>query len=478
VLIRRCEIDGSAPLDVRIARDRIVEIGAGMSAAAGEYVVDAAGGALLPGLHDHHLHLFALAAAERSIDCGPPVVQSLQDLARSLSAPRSAGEDWLRGVHYHESVAGHLDRFLLDRLVCDRPLRIQHRSGAAWFLNSRAIELLGLDAVVDAPGIERDASGHATGRLFRCDKLLREAITGEPMPFLSTVSRRLAGYGVTGVTDATATNGKKELRALADASDAGELLQRVVVMGARFVPPQAHPCIDVGAVKILLDEYALPALDDLARDITHAHADGRTVAIHAVTRAELVLACGALEAAGVRVGDRLEHASVMPPSLAEWVANLGVAVVTQPNFVRERGDSYLRDVEPADRAWLYRCRGAIDAGIALGGGTDAPYGEADPWLAMQAAVTRRTRGGAPLGADEALTPERALALFTTPARDPGGRPRHVEVGAVADLCLLDRSWSRARDALSSETVEATFVGGRTVWKRGQAPFSQESEKGA
>jgi len=471
VLIRRCEIEGRGPLDVRIADERIVEIDDRLSTDAGDAVIEAAGGALLPGLHDHHIHLLALAAADRSVDCGPPAVRSLDELADALSGHRVADDDWLRGIGYHESVAGDLDRVVLDRLVSDRPLRIQHRSGAAWFLNSRAVESLGLDASVDAAGVERDPAGRATGRLFRCDKLLREAITGEPSPSVGGISLRLASYGVTGVTDATATNGKPELRVFTDASDSGELLQRAVVMGVRFVPPLDHARVSVGAVKLLLDEYALPALDDLKRDIAHAHADGRIVAIHAVTRTEIALACGAIEAAGVRSGDRLEHASVMPPALAEWIARLGVTAVTQPNFVYERGDSYLRDVEAADQPWLYRCRGAIDAGVSLGGGTDAPYGDPDPWLAMRAAVARRTRDGAALGPHESLTPERALSLFTTPAHSPGGAPRRVEVGAAADLCLLDRAWSRAREELTSALVQRTLVGGRTIWKRGQAPFS-------
>jgi len=419
----------------------------------------------LPGLHDHHIHLFALAAASRSIPCGPPAVESIDELARALADHRVADDEWLRGVSYHESVAGDLDRAVLDRMVADRPLRIQHRSGAAWFVNSRAIELLGLDDAVDAPGVERSGDGRATGRLFRCDKLLRETVTGERAPYLAPVSKLLASYGVTGVTDATATNGRQELRLLTDACDAGDLLQRVVVMGARFVPPDAHRTVAVGAVKILLDEYALPALDDLVRDIEHAHADERAVAIHAVTRTEMVLACGALEAAGPRAGDRIEHASVMPPALAEWIAHLGLTVVTQPGFVRDRGDSYIRDVDAVDQPWLYRCRGAIDAGISLGAGTDAPFGSPDPWLAMQAAVTRRTLGGAVLGAAERLTPERALALFTSPPNAPGGLPRPVNLGAIADLCLLDRPWSSARSDLSSATVRTTLRAGRVIWSR-------------
>ncbi len=465
MLIRRVEIAGRAPLDVAIDSDRVVAIADRIDPRSGEEVLDAAGAALLPGLHDHHIHLFALAAAARSVRCGPPDVRDIHALGCALRAHAVADDEWLRGIGYHESVAGELDRGVLDRIVADRPLRIQHRSGAAWFVNSRAIEVLGLDASVDAPGVDRDTDGRATGRLFRCDRLLRESVIGERMPTLGATSHRIASFGVTGVTDATATNAKQEIRAFTDASAAGDLLQRVVVMGARFVPPPDHASIALGAVKIILDEYALPALDDLTRDIDHAHADRRAVAIHAVTRTELVLACGAFAAAGSQTGDRIEHAAIMTPELADWVARLGLTVVTQPSFIRERGDSYLRDVELADQAWLYRCRGALNAGIPLGGGTDAPYGDPDPWLAMQAAVTRRTEAGALLGEGEKLTPEQALALFTATPELPGGVARTVEVGAVADLCLLDRPWSRARDELSSGTVAATIRAGRVIWRR-------------
>jgi predicted amidohydrolase YtcJ len=133
--------------------------------------------------------------------------------------------------------------------------------------------------------------------------------------------------------------------------------------------------------------------------------------------------------------------------------------------VRSRGDTYLCEVDAADRPWLYRCAGFDAAGVALGGSTDAPFGEGDPWRAMQAAVERRTASGAPLGADEALTPERALALFMTPWDAPGGAPRRVALGAPADLCLLDRPWRRARDLLASEAVRATLVAGRLVEMR-------------
>jgi predicted amidohydrolase YtcJ len=215
----------------------------------------------------------------------------------------------------------------------------------------------------------------------------------------------------------------------------------------------------IGAFKILLDEPALPDLEELTVAIRTAHAVGRPVAIHTVTRTELLFALAALESAGARTGDRLEHASVAPEETLVRFARLGLTIVTQPNFVAERGDAYLRDVDERDRPGLYRVRSLLEAGVAVGGGTDAPFGEADPWRAMQAAVDRRTPDGSVLGPDERVAPEIALELFTSSAHAPGGPRRRVAVGQRADLCLLDLPWSAARTRLASTRVRGILVAG-------------------
>jgi predicted amidohydrolase YtcJ len=464
VLIARAEIDGIAPLDVRIADGRIAEIGRGLAHRAGETRIDAGGGALLPGLHDHHLHLFALAAAEASLRCGPPAVRDADAFAKAL-ANAGGREGWIRGIGYHESVAGELDRTRLDALVPDRPARIQHRSGALWIVNSAGVESLGLDRGADARGVERAPDGRATGRLYRLDAWLRERIESGGPPPLDGVSRRLAAFGVTGVTDATATNGSGELEALVAAAQRGELCQRVVVMGSAQLPEATHPYVVRGAVKVLLDERDLPGFEELQETIADAHRRERPAAIHCVTRAELVLATAAFAAAGSRAGDRIEHAAVAPPEALPPLCELSLTVVTQPNFVRERGDAYLVDVEARDRPWLYRGRGLLEASVSLGGGTDAPFGDPDPWAAMRAAVDRNTEAGFALGPDEGLSPERALALFTSPASAPGDPPRPIAVRAPADLCLLDRPWSAARSELSSTLVTAAIRDGSIIWQR-------------
>jgi predicted amidohydrolase YtcJ len=188
------------------------------------------------------------------------------------------------------------------------------------------------------------------------------------------------------------------------------------------------------------------------------------VAIHCVTRSELVFAVTALREAGARWGDRIEHAAIADAAGLALLASLPITVVTQPNFVAERGDAYRRDVAREDQDHLYRCRGFERAGIPVAAGTDAPFGEPDPWAAMRAAVDRRTRAGQRLGPEEAVSPERALALFTSPADAPGAAPRALAPGAPADLCLLDRPWREARRHLSGEAVVATLCGGRLTWR--------------
>jgi len=463
VLVTRVEIDGRAVRDVRCENGVISAIDHDLPRVGDEPMIDAAGGAVVPGLHDHHIHLLALAAADASVACGPPTVRTIAELGDALGG-RGNDRAWIRGVGYHESVAGDLDRDVLDRLVPDRPLRVQHRSGAAWILNSAAVGVLGLDTGVDAAGVERDRDGRATGRLFRLDTWLREHIDATP-PELASVGKRLAGYGVTGVTDATPDNSAATLAHIGRALETRHLHQRIVAMGPAGLPATIHPGIERGAVKLVLDERSLPEFDELVGRIAAAHDDERAVAIHCVTRAELVFAAAAIEHAAPRIGDRIEHASVTPPEILEQLARLPITVVTQPGFIRERGDAYRVDVDADELPWLYRCRGFLEARVALGGGTDAPFGDPDPWLAMQSAVSRRTGDGVVLGGDESLTPEQALALFTSAPGSPGGPSRRIEVGKTADLCVLDSPWSTAREELTSDRVLATVVGGEITWSK-------------
>jgi predicted amidohydrolase YtcJ len=420
--------------------------------------IDGRGGALLPGLHDHHLHLLAMAAALRSVSCGPPEVTSRSDLERCLrgAAAQVPPGAWVRFVGHDETVVGPLDAPSLDALlgpVSDRPVRVQHRSGHQWALNSSALFLvrreLG-DSAVDALGPDA-----GRGVLTGADAGLRAAWGSDGWPPLEGIGCELARRGVTGVTDATVSTAADEVHALDAAQQSGALPQQVCVLG--WAAPEVDGDRLVrGPAKVVLSESALPSLDELADAVLAAGPRG--VAVHCVSREALVLAAAALGRAGGGP-HRIEHASVAPPEVVSLVAALPVTVVTQPGFVTAHGDRYLAEVDADDRPWLYRLAGWQAAGVPLAGSSDGPFGPLDPWTAMRAAVERRTAAGATLGPSEALTPEAALGLYLGPLEDPAGPRRRVVAGEPADLCLLRTGWTEARASLDAGLVRATYCRG-------------------
>ncbi|MEW5811140.1 MAG: amidohydrolase family protein [Actinomycetota bacterium] len=433
MLIKRAVLLDGTAVDIRVGRC-VEEVAAELQTRHGETVFDARGGTVLPGLHDHHIHLRAAAAASRSVHVGPDEVDGLPNLTAVLRSSAVAADGWIRAVGYHESVAGPLDRTMLDQICPSTPLRVQHRSGVLWTLNSTGLALVGQRDHPD--GRLRSADPRWAANLDRCDSGLGE------------FSAQLSSYGVTGVTDATPGLDRADVTALHDAHRRGELAQRV------------H-CLAPGK-RILHDDDL--DLDALTGWIVDQHRDAEPVALHCVTAAQLTVALAALAAAGRHPGDRLEHAAVVPHGSLADVAASGATVVTQPNFVAERGDQYLQDIPHTEHHELWRVATLYEAGVPMALSTDAPFGAPDPWAAMRAAVTRRTRSGAVLAADEKVSPATALTLFLGDALRPA-MPRRVEPGAVGDLCVLSVPPRQALADLDGEMVAATVAGGRPVFVR-------------
>ncbi|HET8709823.1 MAG TPA: amidohydrolase family protein, partial [Spongiibacteraceae bacterium] len=446
MLIRRAEINFSAIVDIRVADGIVVEIGQQLVPQTDEAIIDARSRALIPGLHDHHIHFLASAAARESLFCGPPQIADENALRQALQqhAANLPSGKWLRGIGYHASVAGDIDRHWIDRVVADVPVRIQHRSGRLWILNSCALEQLG---DLDESPLEK-INGAYSGRLYDADVWLRERI-GRQLPDIAAASLQLTRYGVTGFTDTSVSNTAESFTQFAQWQANGELSQHVVMMGDSTLVDWVNSSrLQRGALKMHLHENDLPEFEAMCAAIAASHTAARPVAVHCVTLVELVFTLNAFAETGTIAGDRIEHAAIAPPEMLEQLSALKLIVVTQSNFIAERGDAYLRDVDPQDQPWLYRLRGFLKAGIALAGGTDAPFGDWNPWAAMQAAVTRRTASGAAIGIDEALTPEQALELFLGDPLLPGAGKNRIEVGMPATLCLLDRSWQQARHDLA------------------------------
>src|SRR5699024_7587801 len=334
----------------------------GAGKAEGALLIAAGGGALLPGLGDHHVHLFATAAARASVDVSGP---------RGLAVLRDVpGDGWVRAV----GARRELVRTDLDAVVPDRPIRVQHRSGALWTMNAAGVS----EVLRNGGAGALTPQEQGTGQLWRADDRLRTLLPIAQPPDLESLGRELLSRGVTAVTDATPTMAEPAVSMLGEA-----LPQRILSLAGEGEGPR----------KIVIADHALPALDELVTTFAEVHRAGRPIAVHSVTRESLVLTTVALREAGPLPGDRIEHAAVCDDAGAALLAGLGVVVVTQPSLVRRRGDDYLAECVPHDRPWLWRHAGLLSAGVPVALSSDAPYGDPDPWRSIAAAVDRTTASG-------------------------------------------------------------------------------------
>ncbi len=443
MLIRRAGLPCGEIADVRVAGTKIDKIGT-LAPLPGEAAIEADGGALLPGLRDQHLHFLAYAASLESFSCADydgadACIEALHH------APRQAN-GWVRAVDFHESM-GEISLVALDRDGPNVPVRIQHRSGRLWILNSLAIDHVKGGAVSPA-----FAHGIKTGHFYDVDHEIGRRL-GHTLPDVARASRSLAAYGIVGFTDMTPTNSAHEARMFREWQEAGILLQDVQLAG--------RASLTAGPTKVHLHESELPPFESLCQGIKDSHKRGRVVAVHCTTEVELVFTFAAFEEAGVIKGDRIEHASICNESCLRTIADLGLMVVTQPNFIAERGDTYLDEIEKSALPNLYRCASFMAADIPFAIASDAPFGGANPWAVMEAATKRVTASGVELTPEERISPEDALACVTGSLADPAN-PLTIHEGADASLVVLDQSWRAIRRSLASACVQLTVKRGEVV----------------
>ena len=403
--------------------------------------VDCAGATVLPGLVDAHLHLFALATRQAHLDCS--ALGRVADVLAAVRAraARTHDGDWVRGEGLDEALLGRLPTAAeLDAASPRAPVRLRHRSRHASVLSGRGLARLGPRA-----GVER-RDGRPTGLVHGEERAVSRTVGPLPARILAdglaATARELVALGLTTVADATPRSWR-DLAPLRAAVDAGRVPLRVFAMR----PPHSRAWAGRGRL------HPGPAK------------------VHCLGVSTLVAALDAFAALprGVRSRrrHRLEHLAECPPPLVDRIRALGLTVVTNPAFVRERGDVYRSETHRDAWGWLYRARSLLAAGVPLGAGSDAPVGPLSPWIGMAAARARRTPSGAVLGPGERLSAAAALALFTRGAADALGAATagRLRPGGPADLIVVEPDPLRAPvDEVAVARVRLTMIGGEIVWQ--------------
>ena len=517
---------------VAVAEDRIIAVGSNSDirhlSSVHTQMVDCSGLTLLPGFNDAHCHLPGLARRLQDLDCSQQRAQSipvLQALVREWAALRQAQaeqrppgnhpglvEGWVRGHGYDDlrmSEGRHPNRWDLDVAAPENPVWLEHRSGHASALNSRALELAGIHRETpDPPGgvIERDpTTGEPTGTLFEMRSFLRQRLGNIRSPQEFEEGMRAAGqllnrYGITSAQDAGADNGIERWRSFRQLQSNGALSCRITMFaGVGQLDELAREGLTyssgdywlrLGHAKIMLTLTSgalTPSAPELAASVAGAHSRGFPVAIHcieeeAIAAAVSVLAANRLhphpnpppEGEGILVADRLEHCAEGTPRLIAAVRKSGASVVPNPGFLYHNGAAYRENVELRLLPHLYPAGALHRAGVAVAFGSDAPVIDPNPWPAIYSAVTRRDRDGRVLSsngsdASQRVDVETALRMYTiagATAEGWGAEKGTIAPGKLADLVLVnaDPFATKPEDLAALEAV-MTVVGGRVVWSK-------------
>src|SRR6185295_12554529 len=176
LILRNGEIyrDSGWAQAIAVKRGVIVAVGDESAVAAlkgaSTQVIDLQGAAVVPGLHDMHVHPTGAGLwQQRCMFPQGSTAQVVVDAVKSCVAKRGKGA-WVTGGSWDAASFGKTPphRALLDKVSPDNPVYLNDISGHSALVNSRALQLAGITkATPNPPGgiIERDAKGEPTGVL-------------------------------------------------------------------------------------------------------------------------------------------------------------------------------------------------------------------------------------------------------------------------------------------------------------------------
>jgi len=166
----------------------------------------------------------------------------------------------------------------------------------------------------------------------------------------------------------------------------------------------------------------------------------------------------------------LIHASLMQLDQMERAKKLGVRVDLQNDFMWDKAATVERFLgkEKANRACPTRWM--IDhMGIgSIGAGTDYPVNTYNPFINMYVMVTRKDKNGVVYGANQAITRQEALRLYTNGSaaysfkEDVKGS---IEPGKLADLVVISNDiLTCPEESIKDIKAVMTIVGGKIVYE--------------
>jgi predicted amidohydrolase YtcJ len=516
---------------VAVDGGRIVYVGSDAGVApfigANTELVDLGGRMLLPGLQDSHVHppLGMILEPLCRLD-DATTHEEILELARACASASS--EEWLVAYGWRSSIFLPdiaPQKTALDRAVPDRPAVLIAKDMHTFWLNSRALEAVGITKETATPPggeILRDPeTGEPTGALR--DLAAGPLAKALPLPGLIASLRGLRDVihqmnrcGYTSFMDARVDERKTawgyrmlELLGMLDARVSLAVLYDTrrdvsqIDEIRRIREDFSTDRIDARIVKIFVDggtavrsaasapyaggvPSAEPYIDgpELARIVRDLDREGFAVHLHTLGDRATRIALDAIE--GARKSNpsgaarhAISHLVYPNPEDLARFRELDAIANISPYwaFGNEWSASFPPILGPQRAAWMYPFRALAERGALVTAGSDYPFTPLDPFPAIEVGMTRRDPENAeskPMNPDQALALEDLLAAYTIHAahqlyqEDVTGS---IEVGKRADLVVLDRNlFDTPPDEIGDTRVLLTLLEGEVVhradsWER-------------
>lgn len=496
---------------VAIRNGRYVYVGSAEGVKAwqgtGTELIDLGGAMAMPGINDAHVHA-QRGGVKNLYECNFPFSAVPEQIAARVAECVRDNPDalWIRGGQWDGGFFDNHDigspREFLDAVSGDKAVILNDDSHHNGWVNSRALQLVGIDASTPDPAdgtIVRDpVTGEPNGLLVEgaeqsvSDQL--PAWTDEQLRSGTLEAMAIANrFGITGMKEAYASP-----RAMAAFQHLDLHGQASVHMALAIETPYGHreqpldydridqlqqqyqsDNVHTRFVKVFMDGVPtssrtaamltpytaaegdespgtgmlhLPA-DLLTRDLIELDKRGYTVKIHAAGDRSVRVVLDAIAAARKANGEsglrhELAHAGYIDDSDLPRFAALGAVADLSPYLWHPSPiiDSVVAAVGSPRGEHYFPIKALLEAGAPVLAGSDWPAAveTIDPWPGIETMVTRRDPRGQHPGTfwpEQAISLQQTLRIFTLEGARALGltdTTGSIEVGKSADLIALDR----------------------------------------